>query len=336
MQRYYGINDFFWSTACERHNGYFGSQDVLDETNVRTGHNSWFRFQIKTVNKLAPSGSVSVKYKWSNLTFHISWRHPNTHHILCFDINEHFSASILTAFQTQYQQIAKPDTSTPYLAISTVITTAYDTSVWSLRDWIRDLEHKRMSKKRPEIDYPLLHELTRHTHHSTETITVAVETLSKIRNESHILSSPTLQSKQPRPSPLTFHLSLLQGLLPRSQALEARLKNELNLVINLVAQEQSQATVRIAQATQNDSAAMRAVAVVTLVFLPSTFVSTFFSMSFFSGGGSSGGTGGIGGGWGMSGMVWLYFVITVPMTGMAMLVWFWWERRYRELNSLGG
>lgn len=42
--------------------------------------------------------------------------------------------------------------------------------------------------------------------------------------------------------------------------------------LNVVAQNQTRATVLISEATQRDSAVMRTVAIVTMTFLPATFV----------------------------------------------------------------
>ncbi len=56
----------------------------------------------------------------------------------------------------------------------------------------------------------------------------------------------------------------------------SKLQTDLSIAqqaINLVAQSQNKATLSISQSTQSDSAAMKTVAIVTLTFLPATFVS---------------------------------------------------------------
>lgn len=50
--------------------------------------------------------------------------------------------------------------------------------------------------------------------------------------------------------------------------------------LNVVAQNQTRATVLISEATQRDSAVMRTVAIVTMTFLPATFV-TVCTNSYF-------------------------------------------------------
>lgn len=68
---------------------------------------------------------------------------------------------------------------------------------------------------------------------------------------------------------------------------------------------------------QPDSAAIKTVAFVTLAFLPPTFVSAIFSMSFFSFSSDSG--------WIVSDKFWLYWVFSVPITLVSILIWYCWQ-----------
>jgi hypothetical protein len=86
----------------------------------------------------------------------------------------------------------------------------------------------------PNPNYILMHEIARHILHSSETLAVAVETVSSIAayrdsllnpgNQEISLASRNIQSE------LQYQASLLKCLQLRSQAVEARLKNEINLV----------------------------------------------------------------------------------------------------------
>ena len=170
---------------------------------------------------------------------------------------------------------------------------------------------------------------------------------------------------------MQFQLSMLTGLRARSEANESRLRNEINLVcallfltpiplrdilsdrtdvgeaFNIVAQSQNQTTMRISEATQSDGAAMKTVALVTLTFLPATFVSVsqvkvygklgcrsnllaqaLFSMSFFdfSPSGDDGKES-----FAVSKKIWLYWVVVVPLTALTMGTWFFWQyRRHKK------
>lgn len=120
----------------------------------------------------------------------------------------------------------------------------------------------------------------------------------------------------------------------------------------MVAEESS----RIAEATKRDSAAMKSIALLTMVFLPPTFVAvssftkshpylhsltpnkTFFSMTMFE--------------WSppeftqdemrpLSNYLWVYWVVAVPLTGAVLLSWRLWmlhEHRTfrREQDALKG
>ena len=86
-----------------------------------------------------------------------------------------------------------------------------------------------------------------------------------------------------------FQRQMLKNLRARSEANQLRLQNEVNFVrqiirsiadiadtgqaFNVAAQNQSETLLSINIGTKDDGAAMRAVAIVTLTFLPATFVS---------------------------------------------------------------
>ncbi|KJA25348.1 hypothetical protein HYPSUDRAFT_424495 [Hypholoma sublateritium FD-334 SS-4] len=78
-------------------------------------------------------------------------------------------------------------------------------------------------------------------------------------------------------------------------------------------------TASIAKSTQQDSSSMITMAAVTMFFLPGTFVSALFSMVFFNADPSN--TGLL-----VNSQLWLFFVITVPLTVAVFLTWELWRR----------
>lgn len=91
---------------------------------------------------------------------------------------------------------------------------------------------------------------------------------------------------------------------------------------------------------------MKSIALLTMLFLPATFISVrlllsycrnlpsltmsqaFFSITFFNVGDD--------GKWSASKDIWIYFIITVPVTVASPLVWKWWvgrKRRARQAKS---
>jgi uncharacterized heparinase superfamily protein len=147
-----------------------------------------------------------------------------------------------------------------------------------------------------------MHELARHAIHSSEMLAVAAETISNLVQENEIFLNnnalPVASAPLSRQTMRTLrsHIALLRSLYLRSKALEDRLRNEINLVcvairietiivmiqqaFNTVAQQDSRITVQIGRAAQIDSAAMKTISVLGLVFLPGTFIcvrcSTFY------------------------------------------------------------
>lgn len=320
LKERYRIPPLFWTTLCQRSNGYFGCEDVYDDKNRLLCHNTWFKFQIKQVDE------DPTVYTWNDFTFFTTWTPIGTHTILCFDVNPKFHDVIHSALQSEIDKMI----SDVYLIHSTLVSLIlkfYDESVWTLRDHVRDIEKRRMSKVSkldPETDYPLMHEIARHACHSSETLLVAIETISGMH-----LQYARLQFKSSASLGqfFDFQKQMLHGQHARSVAVEARLKNELNLALNLVVQQESAATVRISRAAHSDGAAMRTIAVVTLVFLPSTFVSTIFSTTFFTFIPSSDGRSAS---WAVSGKFWIFWVFSVPLTLLAMGMWLWWQRRWQQ------
>lgn len=112
--------------------------------------------------------------------------------------------------------------------------------------------------------------------------------------------------------PPECHLDWLQQSLPflvslqqRPSDNQIRLKNEIDLNYSLV--------------QQADAKAMRRISVVTMLFLPATFVSTFLSMSFFNHGADSPGDRFE---WKIAPQLWIYAAIAAPLTLAAIFAWF--------------
>lgn len=112
--------------------------------------------------------------------------------------------------------------------------------------------------------------------------------------------------------PLLFLRNILGSLRCRSQANEKRLANEIQLVFHMVAQYDAAISVEVSKAAREDSAAMKTTATLTMVFLPPTFVSTMFSMSFFNFDSEAG--------WRVSERYWIYWAFTIPVT-VATYLW---------------
>ncbi|KAF2716507.1 hypothetical protein K431DRAFT_235238 [Polychaeton citri CBS 116435] len=111
----------------------------------------------------------------------------------------------------------------------------------------------------------------------------------------------------------------------RRIAEESRRDNLLNLEI-------AKQTAQVADETRRDGQAMKTIAVLTLVFLPGTAIASFFSMNMFNwepGPGEKV----------VSGYLWIYFAVTVPITLGFLGFWMWWmwfsQKRYQKKHQQG-
>lgn len=159
---------------------------------------------------------------------------------------------------------------------------------------MRGLERNRISPfdYDPQPNYAEMHEVARHVIHSTEMLEVASEVVAgMVREHAQFFADNPWVVFCPKQAGngLRHQGSMLMCMLLRSKALNERLKNEINLVsisqrfhrrgsdtsnkaINVVAQHDSHVSVRIGEATQVDSAAMKTISILGLTFLPGTFI----------------------------------------------------------------
>jgi hypothetical protein len=79
----------------------------------------------------------------------------------------------------------------------------------------------------------------------------------------------------------------------------------------------------IANTTKEDSYAMRTIAIMSIIFLPGTFVSSFFSMDMFDWQAPKGASV-------VSFRFWIYWAVTAPLTVVVVSVWFLWLRTHKK------
>lgn len=117
--------------------------------------------------------------------------------------------------------------------------------------------------------------------------------------------------------------SLLYGSSDYCTSFERGEETFRQTIYSLIAQRDSGYMQQLADTTAKDSGAMVVVSNVTAVFLPATFVATFFSTTFFD----------FQAGYDdvdkkiVSGWVWIYFVLSVSLTAV---IFTWWKVRIRK------
>jgi Mg2+ and Co2+ transporter CorA len=271
-------------------------------------------------------------YDWIKLNIFTRWvASTNQTFLLLFD-------PLLSIRESIIQSLSKPTLFQsqlcipfwPYSQIFEIVASLEESAVWAIRDQVRAIEKETNPEtiKRPE--YRRLHDIARHAIHVNENLDVSVQIVETILNQyacymlskqdrSYVVAYEDLRNQ------LEFFRSYITNLRHRSVSNEKRLQNEIQLAFNTVAQANAETSVKIGRAAQIDSSAMKTIAFVTLAFLPPTFVSSIFSMSFFQCGEDNG--------WGMSNKFWLYWVFAIPTTIATVMIWQYWHNMFPISSS---
>ncbi|KAB5523057.1 hypothetical protein GE09DRAFT_976810 [Coniochaeta sp. 2T2.1] len=140
-------------------------------------------------------------------------------------------------------------------------------------------------------------------------------------------------------SRLEFYSAKLKGTENYAQVTLERLTIQRAALYNIIAQKESKLNLemagqqrRLAHASKRDSNSMKTLSLLGAIFLPATYLASVFSMTFFNF--QNGGDGGSGtdlgeanGGTVVSPQLWIYFVITIPVTLIIVVVWRVWDKR---------
>ncbi|KAI1747463.1 hypothetical protein F4782DRAFT_422868 [Xylaria castorea] len=292
----------WWSDSSRKSNGYFGCR-------VTTYHiDTWAYFEIKQLEQ-------GAQYRWYKLNIFIRWNR-STHRtiVLAFDTAPVVAMRFMELLTTpDPSSLQHPFWFYPHLLNE--VARIQESAVWAIRDRVRAVEKQITPKGRPDPDYRHLHDIARHAIHVSETLDVATQTTKRMlaRHEDLMRLLDDEDGSLEIHSQLQFYESFISSLRCRSTSSEKRMLNEIQLAFNTVAQHDASTSVKIGLATQSDSVTMKSIAFVTLTFLPPTFVSAIFSMSFFNYSADSG--------WVISDKFWLYWVFAVPITILTAVAW---------------
>ncbi|KAH7350407.1 hypothetical protein BKA66DRAFT_476291 [Pyrenochaeta sp. MPI-SDFR-AT-0127] len=342
------IAPFLFNRVYLESNGFSGCESMHDENRSLISYNHWSRFIVKqTHTELRPKssftrhysfgeisplsksnapihgpGSVKHGWEWYEMGFFVHWTPPCSTTLLCFDLPEHMKASFQSALQSVTE---KSDLIDPYAVFGTVIheiLSLYNDSVWSLRNHICSMEAVRPQ----EPNYPYLHEIARHAIHVSETLSVALESINALQMQHQDYAVQYSQDSNRWNkiyNQFQFQRRVLHGLLLRSESNKARIQNEITLAFNTAAQRDSSIQVRIGEEAKKETSAMKAIAVVTMTFLPATFVASIFSTSFFHFEPSVRGSKET---FVVSDKFWMYWVLAAPLSVAALGLWMFWDR----------
>ncbi|KAK7956407.1 uncharacterized protein PG986_005629 [Apiospora aurea] len=297
FERAFGVPQFWWSQYCQNSNGFFGYDDNT-YTAGSLSRNTWARFEVKIL-------SERMQYNWTT--------------ILVFDAEPSLFHYIRDSFMNTHGDYDS-DPFSAYVHLVQEVVRLQDTAVWAVRDCVRAIEKGPRPAGKPEPDYRYFHDMARHATHVTETLDTALGTMDAMLSQHDAIKSELSDTRSWSRvhQPLLFFRNILGSLRCRSHANEKRLANEIQLVFHTVAQYDAGVSVAVGKAAREDSAAMKTIATLTMVFLPPTFVSAMFSMSFFNFDSEAG--------WRVSEKYWIYWAFAAPITLATYLWWFRWQR----------
>ncbi|OCK73627.1 hypothetical protein K432DRAFT_387294 [Lepidopterella palustris CBS 459.81] len=218
-----------------------------------------------------------------------------------------------------------------YIPLMDEIVKLYDESVWSIRDVlrriekIREFENMDILNLQYESDFSEFQEIMRHSIHIGEVLSVSTKNIGEMRQcredllrlfhpearqDSAADNKPRVWDKTDQR--MKLHAQIFGNLKHRQESNHERLRTEISLAYNLGAQRDS-------KVLKADSKAMKTVASLTMVYLPATFVSAIFSMSFFN---FSPADGDKPERWTHSSKWWLFLVGAAAATAVTVLVWY--------------
>ncbi|KAL7960782.1 hypothetical protein V8C34DRAFT_275703 [Trichoderma compactum] len=125
---------------------------------------------------------------------------------------------------------------------------------------------------------------------------------------------------------LEFYKVKLKGLENYIHTTLERLKVQREALYNIISQREARLNLeiageqrRIAHASKRDSTAMKTISLMGALFLPGTYLASVFSMTFFN---FQSGADPV-----ISNWLWVYFIITIPLTVVIVGFWMWYDRR---------
>jgi hypothetical protein len=317
-------NGFFGSaTATNEHDGALTmskfpctAPEIMSIDSHREA--SWLHCQGKELR--SPS-----EYGWYKINVFVQWlSSPQQTRVVIFDAPKALESQ-MPALLDRFGCEAMADPFWIYPILFEQIVQLQDTTVWTARNWIRTLEKSRGASSNVHTDFSGLHDVSRHVIHVTEMLDLCLGVVKHTRQRHRVYLSgaegvqPTqMNASKMINGQLQFFETMLENLGYRSLSNKERLNNEIQLSFHMVTQVNAELSLQISRSARTDGTLMKTVAVLTLVFLPATFLSAVFSMSFFSYE--------AGEEWKMSSSIWIYFAWAIPVTLLTTGLWFWWQK----------
>ncbi|EXA32208.1 hypothetical protein FOVG_16579 [Fusarium oxysporum f. sp. pisi HDV247] len=297
----FDVPKFIATRTCVELNGYFGCRPTYTNDQV-TSCSTWFRCLVKMIRKINPDPydaepeyvphTDGKGYVWFEMGIFTRWDSPSKCKVLCVDAPFDLPDQLKASLEKRPSRLNFGDPFAMHVDLIDLIIKYYDLSVWRIRDPVRKLEENRPHAGRL---FKPMHDISRHGIHTSEILSATIETLQEmLRHQTEVYDKePCAHEKTYQVQAkeyLKFQIQLAKSLKLRSDSNQKRLENEVNLAFNNIANQ--------------DNNVMKSIALLTMVFLPATFLSALFSTTFFN----------FDHEWKVSTGFWIYWVITVPIT----------------------
>jgi len=272
-----------------------GACHSFAKRSTSAGFNSWFHYLCKNIeltendqggtsvrNRAAELGylpapeSPNADYSWQRAGFFLSSRKDEDVTLVCFGVPYRVRARLDEFFSLQaWEDVG----SCPYVLFDLVLEGLYfeiETTLQNLTQISGFHEHQNLGlvngglKRKAGVHNPFaaLHNCAKHVIHLAEAVESMIlltqSITSAIAPEED--TTPSLAAKQLQES-LQYRLSLFRSTQLKTSSLQKRIDNAINLSFNLVTQQDSLLMIQ-------DSQTIRIIALITMIFLPTTGVAT--------------------------------------------------------------
>ncbi|KAH6671517.1 hypothetical protein F5X68DRAFT_264771 [Plectosphaerella plurivora] len=291
------LDPFFLTAEAWKSNGFLISQqhqeEPTDETKDELTRNYATRFLIKFLDEPANTQG----YSWLYLSFSILWvkkKDQISCVLVCFDDSINIEPKISECFTNYSMDNIMQNPLAIHDALLRAIVFHYDEALWLFRTPVRGIEKDRRKfvesisgsedgqpgdSKKAVDDLIKMHEYSRHAIHMSETLRVAQKTVKAMLQvaESHGSNGSIPDGMIDNTlAGLQFSNLFLANLKLRSDAFVDRIKNEIRLAYNIISVTQLQ------ESRQEGKDLTSIVTMLSLVFLPATFVAGFWGMNFIA------------------------------------------------------
>ncbi|RDA85371.1 hypothetical protein CP532_6429 [Ophiocordyceps camponoti-leonardi (nom. inval.)] len=270
----FNVPPFLTSQLCTDSNGYFGCKSSFDTNDGLSDFSMWFRCLAKTVLDPKESCEQDGKdYLWHEMGFFTRWCHPRSSKVLCVGT----PATFHDRLRQELDKTPRLELRDPFamlIPLLSHIIELYDESTWRVRNKVRTIEkftcHKTRGRQR--ADFVAMHDVSRHAVHLNEVYTAAIETMENLLRRQKLtqdaIASLDKTYKEQAQESMSFYLQLMKSLKLRSASNQERLNAEIVLAYHII--------------TSQDSTVMRTIAVLTMTFLPASFIAKSSSRNRWS------------------------------------------------------